>query len=228
MSLDGGSLVPVTGASGYIGGRLLKAFESAGRPVRCLARRPIFFDQESLHPRKLSKADCLERSSAPAARGGVHTAHPDPPSPKPMNRLHRAFPYTAYTVFFHSWNSRSPCKTHSKQPERAMAFPGIREEPLPLRRNAFRGTSFDIAQPWPCFNLASTSPSLRCGWDPREHRGQESVFARESRRERKGVGKNLACGYSVPPLPGERHVAHVFGIALTALLRSASGMLQAF
>lgn len=101
MSLDGGSLVPVTRASGYIGGRLLKALESAGRPVRCLARRPIFFDQESLHPRKLSKADCLERSSAPAARGGVHTAHPDPPSPKPMNRLHRAFPYTAYTVFFH-------------------------------------------------------------------------------------------------------------------------------
>jgi hypothetical protein len=62
----------------------------------------------------------------------------------------------------------------------------------------------------------------------REHRDQESVFARESRRERKGVGKNLACGYGVPPLPGERHVAHVFGIALTALLRSASGMLQAF
>ena len=45
-----------------------------------------------------------------------------------------------------------------------MAFPGIREEPLSLRRNAFRRTSFDIAQPWPCFNPASTSPSLRCGW----------------------------------------------------------------
>ena len=160
--------------------------------------------------------------------GGVHTAHrrltfaeahEQTPPCIPIYYLHRVLP---------SWNSRSPSKTHSKQPERAMAFPGIREEPLPLRRNAFRRTSFDIAQPWPCFNLASTSPSLRCGWDTREHRDQESVFARESRRERKGVGKNLACGYAVPPLPGERHVAHVFGIALTALLRSASGMLQAF
>jgi hypothetical protein len=75
-----------------------------------------------------------------------------------------------------------------------MAFPGIREEPLPLRRNAFRRTSFDTAQPRPCFNLASTSPSLRCGWYTREHRDQESVFARESRRARKGVGKILPVG----------------------------------
>ena len=160
--------------------------------------------------------------------GGVHTAHPDSPSPKPMNRLHRAFPFTTYTVFFHLGTPVRHPKPIANSQKRAMAFPGIREEPLPLRRNAFRRISFDIAQPWPCFNLASTSPSLRCGWDTREHRDQESVFARESRHERKGVGKNLACGYAVPPLPGERHVAHVFGIALTALLRSASGMLQAF
>jgi nucleoside-diphosphate-sugar epimerase len=40
MSGDGGSLVPVTGDSGYIGGRLLKALATAGRPVRCLSRRP--------------------------------------------------------------------------------------------------------------------------------------------------------------------------------------------
>jgi uncharacterized protein YbjT (DUF2867 family) len=30
----------VTGASGYIGGRLVAALERAGRPVRCLTRRP--------------------------------------------------------------------------------------------------------------------------------------------------------------------------------------------
>ena len=42
MSMDHRSLVLLTGASGYIGGRLLKALEAAGRPVRCLARHPEF------------------------------------------------------------------------------------------------------------------------------------------------------------------------------------------
>ncbi len=32
--------VLLTGATGYIGGRLLRHFEEAGRPVRCLARNP--------------------------------------------------------------------------------------------------------------------------------------------------------------------------------------------
>jgi uncharacterized protein YbjT (DUF2867 family) len=30
----------LTGATGYIGGRLLRRLEDAGRPVRCLTRRP--------------------------------------------------------------------------------------------------------------------------------------------------------------------------------------------
>ena len=32
--------VLVTGATGYVGGRLLRALEQAGGRVRCLARRP--------------------------------------------------------------------------------------------------------------------------------------------------------------------------------------------
>ena len=32
--------VLLTGATGYIGGRLLRHFEEAGRPMRCLARNP--------------------------------------------------------------------------------------------------------------------------------------------------------------------------------------------
>jgi nucleoside-diphosphate-sugar epimerase len=35
-------LILLTGATGYIGGRLLKALEQAGHRVRCLARRPEF------------------------------------------------------------------------------------------------------------------------------------------------------------------------------------------
>jgi uncharacterized protein YbjT (DUF2867 family) len=34
------ALVLLTGATGYIGGRLLRHFEEAGRQVRCLARNP--------------------------------------------------------------------------------------------------------------------------------------------------------------------------------------------
>ena len=34
------SRILLTGATGYIGGRLLKALEATGRPLRCLARRP--------------------------------------------------------------------------------------------------------------------------------------------------------------------------------------------
>ena len=33
-------LILLTGATGYIGGRLLKALEDSGCRVRCLARRP--------------------------------------------------------------------------------------------------------------------------------------------------------------------------------------------
>ena len=42
METDHRPLVLLTGASGYIGGRLLKALEATGRPVRCLARHPEF------------------------------------------------------------------------------------------------------------------------------------------------------------------------------------------
>ena len=33
-------LILLTGATGYVGGRLLKALEAGGQRVRCLARRP--------------------------------------------------------------------------------------------------------------------------------------------------------------------------------------------
>lgn len=49
-----------------------------------------------------------------------------------------------------------------------------------------------------------------------------------TRHSIKGVGKRLAGGHAVPPLPGERCFARVFGIALTALLRGALSMLPAF
>ena len=35
-----GGTVPVTGATGHVGGRLVPALERAGLMVRCLARQP--------------------------------------------------------------------------------------------------------------------------------------------------------------------------------------------
>ena len=69
-----GGLVLLTGATGYVGGRLLKALEESKFQLRCLARRP-----ELLRPRVSSntevvKGDALERSSLISAMDGVKIA----------------------------------------------------------------------------------------------------------------------------------------------------------
>ncbi len=68
-------LVLLTGASGYIGGRLLSALERTGRPIRCLARNPQFLRPRVSPPTEVTKADCLDRSSLTPAMAGVHTAY---------------------------------------------------------------------------------------------------------------------------------------------------------
>jgi uncharacterized protein YbjT (DUF2867 family) len=69
------SLVLLTGASGYIGGRLLRGLEQAGWPVRCLARRPSFLRQKVAPTTEIVKADCLDLGSLTGAMAGVHTAY---------------------------------------------------------------------------------------------------------------------------------------------------------
>ena len=62
--------VLLTGATGYVGGRLLHALEAGGRPVRCLARRP-----DHLRPRVGAATEVVAgdvtdaRSLAPALEG---------------------------------------------------------------------------------------------------------------------------------------------------------------
>ncbi|RPI11095.1 MAG: SDR family oxidoreductase [Zetaproteobacteria bacterium] len=68
-------LILVTGATGYVGGRLTAALERAGHRVRCLARRP-----ETLHGRvgvgtEVVAGDCLNPASLVPAQAGVHTAY---------------------------------------------------------------------------------------------------------------------------------------------------------
>lgn len=67
-------VVLLTGATGYIGGRLLPRLEEDGRLVRCLARRP-----ESVVPGRptteVVRGDCLDEVSLDRAFAGVHTAY---------------------------------------------------------------------------------------------------------------------------------------------------------
>ena len=68
-------LILLTGATGYVGGRLLKALQAAGSPVRCLVRRPDFLAPRVNADTELVQGDCLDAASLPAACAGVHTAY---------------------------------------------------------------------------------------------------------------------------------------------------------
>ena len=69
------SLVLLTGATGYIGGRLLKSLEMVGWPVRCLARHPEFLLPRVAPSTEVVQGDCLDRASLPPVIANVHTAY---------------------------------------------------------------------------------------------------------------------------------------------------------
>jgi uncharacterized protein YbjT (DUF2867 family) len=60
----------VTGATGYVGGRLMRRLVEEGRPVRALARRP-----ELLHEVDVVRADLLTGSGLEEALDGCSTAY---------------------------------------------------------------------------------------------------------------------------------------------------------
>ena len=66
--------VLLTGATGYIGGRLLRHFEEAGRPVRCLARNPERV-QATRSTTEVVQGDCLDEASLDLALAGVDSAY---------------------------------------------------------------------------------------------------------------------------------------------------------
>ena len=68
-------MILVTGATGYVGGRLLRALESGGRSVRCLARRPEFLRSRVGPNTQIVQGDVLDPGSLPAALHGVETAY---------------------------------------------------------------------------------------------------------------------------------------------------------
>lgn len=68
-------LILLTGATGYVGGRLLKALEQTGHRVRCLARRRQFLQPRVAATTEVVGGDVLDPESLKAALDGVHTAY---------------------------------------------------------------------------------------------------------------------------------------------------------
>jgi uncharacterized protein YbjT (DUF2867 family) len=67
-------LILLTGATGYVGGRLLRALEQEGRKVRCLARHPEALLRRVAATTTVAAGDVLDPESLSAAIKGVHTA----------------------------------------------------------------------------------------------------------------------------------------------------------
>ena len=68
-------LVLLTGATGYVGGRLLRRLEEQGCRVRCLARRPEFLQAQAGPQTELVRGDVLDAASLSAAFRDVAVAY---------------------------------------------------------------------------------------------------------------------------------------------------------
>src|SRR5689334_17295956 len=67
-------MVLLTGATGYIGGRLLKALERQSIAVRCLCRNPEVLRERVAVGTQLVQGDLLDLGSLGPAFAGVETA----------------------------------------------------------------------------------------------------------------------------------------------------------
>lgn len=71
----GTSLILLTGASGYIGGRLLPSLEQAGYRLRCLARHPEILKPKVGPSTEVVVGDVLDRPTLDSALRGVEVAY---------------------------------------------------------------------------------------------------------------------------------------------------------
>ncbi|MBP2680381.1 MAG: family oxidoreductase [Candidatus Krumholzibacteriota bacterium] len=67
--------VLVTGASGYVGGRLVSVLDTTRYDVRCLARRPEYLRDKMRTGVQVVRGDVLDPGTLPRALRGVHTAY---------------------------------------------------------------------------------------------------------------------------------------------------------
>jgi uncharacterized protein YbjT (DUF2867 family) len=67
--------VLLTGATGYVGGRLLRKLEATGRSVRCMARRPEVLSGRAAAQTEIVRGDILDPDSLQEALAGVTAAY---------------------------------------------------------------------------------------------------------------------------------------------------------
>jgi uncharacterized protein YbjT (DUF2867 family) len=67
--------VLLTGATGYVGGRLLRGLEESGRPVRCMVRRPEALLGRASKQTEIAYGDVLEPDTLSEAFAGVRVAY---------------------------------------------------------------------------------------------------------------------------------------------------------
>ena len=68
-------LILLTGASGYVGGRLLRSLEKQGYRVRCLARQPEVLRQKAASSTEIVSGDVFDPASLNSALRGVDVAY---------------------------------------------------------------------------------------------------------------------------------------------------------
>lgn len=71
---DNERLILITGATGYVGGRLLRILEERGCRIRCLARKPEYLSRTTNETTEVFQGDVLNQESLVAALKGVETA----------------------------------------------------------------------------------------------------------------------------------------------------------
>ncbi|BCS94739.1 NAD-dependent epimerase [Desulfoluna limicola] len=72
--MDERPLILLTGATGYVGARLLRVLEGEGFRLRCMARRAAFLKQRTAEGTDVMKGDVFDLKSLALALEGVHTA----------------------------------------------------------------------------------------------------------------------------------------------------------
>jgi uncharacterized protein YbjT (DUF2867 family) len=65
----------LTGATGYVGGRLMRVLEADGYSLRCLARNPAQLKGRVAETTEIVAGDCLDPPSLGVALAGIHTAY---------------------------------------------------------------------------------------------------------------------------------------------------------
>ncbi len=68
-------VILLTGATGYVGGRLLRALAAEGEPLRCLARRPENLEKRVTPDIEVVQGDVLDAASLNSAFDGVDIAY---------------------------------------------------------------------------------------------------------------------------------------------------------